>query len=174
MTEDAEMDKKSTRPIRILFVCMGNICRSPLAEGIFRSQVAEMQLSDRFEIDSAGTGSWHVGQAPNPRMQSVAEANGVSLRDQQARQFIEGDLEYFDHILAMDRDNLHDMLYFDRKNEYGQKVRLFREVDPDPENFQVPDPYYGGADGFVRVHEIVERTSASLLRKLVSEYDLTP
>ena len=167
------MEGKSTRPIRILFVCMGNICRSPLAEGVFRSLVSEQQLLEQFEIDSAGTGSWHVGQPPNPHMQSVAAENGISLADQRARQFIEDDLAYFDHIFAMDRDNLHDMLYFDPKNEYAQKVRLFRELDPDPENFQVPDPYYGGDDGFIRVYQIVERTTTSLLQKLVLEYELT-
>lgn len=166
------MEGSSSRPVRILFVCMGNICRSPLAEGVFRSLVAKAGHSEQFEIVSAGTGSWHVGQAPDSRMQAVALKYGISLADQHARQFVQSDLEEFEHIFAMDRDNLHDILYFDQNNEYGNKVRLFRELDPTPDDYQVPDPYYGGDGGFDRVFQIVERTATEILRTLESEYNL--
>lgn len=159
------------RPIRILFVCLGNICRSPLAEGVFRHVVREAGLSDRFEIDSAGTGSWHVGEPPDPRTGRTAQRHGVIL-DGEARQFAVEDLEHYDLVLAMDRDNLHDILYLDPSGESSSHVRLFREFDPEPDDVQVPDPYYGGPDGFDTVYRIVERTSRALLGSLVAHYGL--
>jgi protein-tyrosine phosphatase len=159
------------RPVRILFVCLGNICRSPLAEGVFRHLVREAGLEDRFEIDSAGTGSWHVGEPPDPRTGKTAASHGVKL-DGRARQLTAGDLERYDLVLAMDRDNLHDILYLDPKGSGSEHVRLFREFDPDPGDLQVPDPYYGGPEGFEAVYRIVERTSQALLASLVAHYGL--
>jgi len=162
------------RLVRVLFVCMGNICRSPLAEGLFRKVVQDRGLADRIEVDSAGTGSWHVGEPPDRRMQETALRHGVDLSDQAARQFEAEDLDAFDHIFVMDRDNLNDVLYLDRDERSGGKVRLFREFDPEPDDFQVPDPYYGGDGGFENVYSIVERTANVLLDRLVEEFDLRP
>ena len=158
--------------VRVVFVCMGNICRSPLAEGVFRHLVATSGLVDRFVIESAGTGAWHVGEPPNLRMQLVADENEVSLEGQTARQFVFEDFESFDHIFAMDKDNLQDILSLDRNEAFSHKVRLFRELDPEPGDFQVPDPYYGGEKGFHHVYDIVLRTAVELLERLSEEHGL--
>ena len=158
--------------ISVLFVCLGNICRSPLAEGVFRDLLKERDLEDRFSVDSAGTGSWHVGEAPDARMRTLATDKGLSIDDLRARQFAAGDLDEFDHVLAMDKNNLHDILFLDRDESRGHKVRLFREFDPEPGDFQVPDPYYGGDEGFENVYRIVRRTAESLLDRLVEEHEL--
>ncbi|MDX1430506.1 MAG: low molecular weight protein-tyrosine-phosphatase [Rhodothermales bacterium] len=158
--------------IRLLFVCLGNICRSPLAEGVFRSKVQSRNLQGTIEIDSAGTGSWHVGEPPDSRMRRVAESRGVSLDGQQARQLTESDLDYYTHIFAMDKSNLHDTLYLDTHDRYGHKVRLFREFDPLPGDYQVPDPYYGGDNGFEEVFDIVDRTAEAILSRLIDTYKL--
>lgn len=164
-------DEPSTRKIRVLFVCLGNICRSPLAEGVFRHHVSEAGLGDAFEIDSTGTAGWHQGDPPDGRMCTTALRHGVRLVHQ-GRQFVAEDLEHFDHILAMDRDNLHDILFLDRDGVFSDRVRLFREYDPEPGDFQVPDPYYGGLSGFESVYEMVERTSSAMLDAFVAHYGL--
>ncbi|MFT4603976.1 MAG: protein-tyrosine phosphatase [Rhodothermales bacterium] len=158
-------------PVRVLFVCLGNICRSPLAEGVFKAQVEAAGLSDRFEIDSAGTGNWHVGHAPDQRMLQTALGHTVFLTSR-GRQFEYKDFDSFKHILVMDRSNLHDVLFLDRKERFSDRVKLFREFDPEPEDYQVPDPYYGGAEGFEQVYGIVERTGEALLASLVAHYGL--
>jgi len=157
-------------PVSVLFVCMGNICRSPLAEGVFRKAVEDAGASDRFATESAGTGSWHVGEPPDRRMSETAVRHGVSLEGQTARQFQRMDLERYDHIFVMDRNNLQDVLHFDADTRYGHKVRLFREFDPDPGDFQVPDPYYGGDQGFENVFAIVDRTARNILARLMEEH----
>lgn len=159
--------------VRVLFVCLGNICRSPLAEGVFREAVGHKNLDHHFQIDSAGTGAWHVGEAPDRRMQQTARRNGVSLADQRARQFQVDDLRSFEHIFAMDRSNLNDILFLDGTGEFGHKVRLFREIDPEPGDYQVPDPYYGSGDGFQDVFNIVKRTVDEMLSRMIEEYYLT-
>ncbi len=161
-----------TTPVGVLFVCLGNICRSPLAEGVFRHQVEKAGLSAHFRIDSAGTGAWHMGQEPDLRMRQTALRHGISLDGQKARQVSEGDLKTFDHILVMDKDNLHDVLFHDHDGQYGHKVRLLREFDTDPGDFQVPDPYYGGEQGFEGVFQIVSRSTHVLLHRLIAEYEL--
>ena len=169
------MQDTATTPekIRVLFVCLGNICRSPLAEGVFRGLVEEAGLADRFEIASSGTGDWHVGGGADGRMRATARQRGVSLDRHQAQQFATPDFDAYDHLFVMDKGNLHDILALDREDRYGHKVRLFREFDPEPGDFQVPDPYYGGARGFEDVHDIVERTAKKLLERLVEEHDLS-
>jgi len=167
------MVEKQKSPVRLLFVCMGNICRSPLAEGVFRAAAEERGVAEMFEIDSAGTGSWHVGHKPDRRMQETALKHGVSLAGQSARQFQRMDLEQFDHIFVMDRDNLHDVLALDDDDRYSHKVHLFREVDPEPGDYQVPDPYYGTGDGFSRVFNIVDRTASELLDRLLEQYRMS-
>ena len=161
-----------SRPVRVLFVCLGNICRSPVAEGVFRQKVREAGLESFIEMDSAGTGAWHVGNPPDRRMTATARSRGVDISLQRARQFVDTDLADFDHILAMDRSNLHDILYLDTGGDFGQRVTLFRQWDPEPENYEVPDPYYGGEEGFETVFEIVDRTAEALLHGLVAHYNL--
>ena len=151
---------------KVMFVCMGNICRSPLAEGVFRHLAREAGVLDSFEIASSGTGGWHVGQRPDRRMNQVALKNGVSMEGQFAQQFQMSDLSYYDIILAMDRDNMDNIKGLDAGNRHAGKIHLFREFDPDPGTMEVPDPYYGGSKGFDNVFEIVDRTARVLLDKL--------
>ncbi len=163
---------ESEYPVRVNFVCLGNICRSPVAEGVFRTLVERAELEDYFDIASTGTGSWHVGEQADARMRETAKKHGVSLASHRAQQFEPEHLESFDHIFAMDKSNLKDVLALDASDNYGNKVRLFREFDPEPGDYQVPDPYYGGAEGFENVFQIVERTSRMLLHRLVEEHEL--
>lgn len=160
----------SSSPIRVLFVCLGNICRSPLAEGVFRHKLHSSGLTERFEVDSAGTGAWHVGNPPDTRMTKTALARGVDIRSQKARQFVAEDFEHFDHIFVMDKSNLHDVLALDVDDVFSGRVRLFREFDTEPDDYQVPDPYYGGPQGFEAVYDIVDRTSRLLLHRLWEEF----
>lgn len=157
--------------IRIQFVCLGNICRSPLAEGVFRHLVRQRGLENDYEIASAGTGAWHVGQAPDTRMQRTASSHGVDISRQRADQFQTRDLNRFDHIFAMDQANLDDILAMVEPHDDAakEKVVLFRASDPKPDDFQVPDPYYGGERGFETVFGIVSRTCESILDELASE-----
>lgn len=158
--------------VRVLFVCLGNICRSPLAAAVFRQHVIEMGLEDRIEIDSCGTGPWHVGHPADPRTRDEARRRGVDLDRHRGRQFKPEDLATFDHIFVMDRDNLADVLALDADDSYGYKVRLLRELDDTPEDYAVPDPYYGGADGFARVHDIVERATRRLAERIAEHHGL--
>lgn len=151
---------------RVMFVCMGNICRSPLAEGVFRHVANEMGIFDHYEVASSGTGAWHVGQKPDRRMRETATRHGVSLDEQRAQQFEFGDLSYYDVILAMDSDNLHNIKHLDQHDKYTEKIKLFRSFDPEPGDLQVPDPYYGGDQGFETVYQIVERTVKELIAEL--------
>ena len=156
-----------------MFVCLGNICRSPLAEGLFREKVRAAGLEDRFEIASSGTGDWHVGQPPDDRMTQTAAAQGLSIEQQRACQFAAEDLAGYDHIFVMDKSNLHDVLHLDRQEQHAGKVRLFREFDPEPGDYQVPDPYQGGRQGFENVYQIADRTTAVILQRLIDEHDLS-
>ena len=158
------------RPVRVLFVCLGNICRSPLAEGLFQQKVVEAGLGDRVEVDSAGTGGWHVGAPPDRRMTATAAAHGADLSALQARQLTRADLDDFDHVFVMDKANLHDTLALDPGGDHGTRVRLFREFDPEPGDYQVPDPYYGGPDGFEHVYAIADRTTDAILARLRGVY----
>ncbi|MGA1494808.1 MAG: low molecular weight protein-tyrosine-phosphatase [Rhodothermales bacterium] len=161
-----------SRPVRVLFVCLGNICRSPLAEGVFRDKVRAAGLDGIIDIDSAGTGAWHVGNPPDRRMMATAKRQGVEISAQRARQFVDTDLADFDHILAMDKSNLHDILFLDAGDDFGHRVTLFRQWDPEPGDYEVPDPYYGGDAGFEHVYEIVDRTAEALLKGLAAHYEL--
>ena len=156
------MGDKST--IRILFVCMGNICRSPTAEGAFRHVVEEAGLSDRFQIDSAGTHAYHVGEPADRRARAAAERRGISLEGISARRVESKDFQQFDYVLAMDR--LNHVTLVDRADaEHHDKIRLFLEFAPGTED-EVPDPYYGGSAGFERVLDLVEEASRGLLETL--------
>ena len=149
----------------VLFVCLGNICRSPLAEGVFLHLVEEAGLSQRFEIDSAGTGAWHVGERPDARAEMVANQHGVSL-DSRARQVTDDDLSRFDYVIAMDRENLRNLERMADASGSASEIRLLREFDPESVGDEVPDPYYGGASGFENVYEMVHRSCQTLLSRL--------
>ena len=155
---------ETSEKVGVLFVCMGNICRSPTAEGVFRHYVAEAGLADRFEIDSAGTHAYHVGEPPDKRAQQAAERRGFSLADIRARRVAPEDFERFHHIIVMDQDNLV-VLHEQADAEQRAKIRLFLEYTSGPET-EVPDPYYGGATGFERVLDLVEDASRGLLDTL--------
>jgi protein-tyrosine phosphatase len=151
--------------MRILFVCMGNICRSPTAEGVMRHVVEREGLSDTIEVESAGTGGWHVGDAPDERATAAARARGITMEGE-ARQFTVEDFDDFDLILAMDEQNRRDILRLAGDDEQRAKVRMFREFDPasrDDANLDVPDPYYGGKDGFEHVLDLVEAAAEGLV-----------
>ena len=150
--------------ISVLFVCMGNICRSPTAEGVFRHFVQEAGLAERIKIDSAGTHAYHTGEPADRRASAAAEQRGYSLADIRARRVQTDDFENFDYIVAMDRLN-HVTLIDQADAEHHDKIRLFLEFASVPED-DVPDPYYGGAAGFERVLDLVETASRGLLETL--------
>lgn len=139
----------------LLFVCLGNICRSPAAEGVMQRLVNEAGLAGRIRIDSAGTAGWHTGKRADPRMRSAAGARGTELSSL-ARQVREGDFSDFDLILVMDRSNLADIRSFAREGALMNKVRLFCEFCTEHDAEEVPDPYYGGAEGFEKVLDLLE------------------
>lgn len=150
--------------MRVLFVCAGNICRSPTAEGVLRGLIAEAELHDEIEVESAGTGGWHVGDPPDPRSVAAAADRGVELSGA-ARQVDEADFEAFDLLVAMDRSNRDALLRLAPDGDARGRVTLLREY-ADGEEHDVPDPYYGGEEGFAEVVEIVERNCRALLHDL--------
>lgn len=154
-------------PFRLLFVCLGNICRSPAADGVMRDVVEKAGLSARIEIDSAGTEGWHSGKLPDQRMRQAASTRGITL-DHRARQFKAVDLERFDLILAMDRDNERNIRALDRENRHAAKIRLFCDFCTDHSEREVPDPYYGGPEGFEQVLDLIEDGCEGLLREVKS------
>ena len=156
------MNKK--RRTSVLFVCMGNICRSPTAEGVFRHFVKEAGLADRIRIDSAGTHAYHIDEPADRRASAAAERRGYSLDDIRARRVQAEDFESFDYIVAMDRLN-HVTLINQADAEHHDKIRLFLDFAPGPED-DVPDPYFGGATGFEQVLDLVEEASRGLLETL--------
>ena len=151
--------------MKLLFVCLGNICRSPTAEGVMRDLVFHAGLLDEIEIDSAGTGAWHVGSFPDDRSAAAAAGRGVVLEGQ-ARKVTLDDFQRFDLILAMDGSNLHDLRQLAPDQEARAKVHLLREFDPASEgqsDLDVPDPYYGGERGFEDVFDLVKAACEGLL-----------
>lgn len=161
-----QADNPDSSRTSVLFVCLGNICRSPLAEGIFTSLVVEAGLEDRFEIESAGTGAWHVGERPDARAEMVANQHGVDLVSR-ARQITEDDLHHFDYVIAMDRENLRNIQRMADAGGADAAIHLLREFDPEGDaGAEVPDPYYGGASGFENVYEMVHRSCRALLDRL--------
>lgn len=148
---------------RVLFVCLGNIVRSPLAENMFIHLARQGGMGDKYEVDSAGTGGWHTGEHPDHRMRQVAARRGFEY-DGAARQVRLEDFAEFDWIIAMDHSNYADLLRLAPDSESGKKVRMMREFDPrGGRDSAVPDPYYGGIDGFEHVYDIVERSCRGLL-----------
>lgn len=150
---------------QVLFVCMGNICRSPTAEGVFRHLVGEQGLGGKIVIDSAGTHDYHIGDPPDARSQAAAAHRGYDLSGLRARQITAGDFTRFDYVLAMDDANLY-LLRQQCPDAYRGRLKLFLEFSPDCGLREVPDPYYGGAQGFERVLDLVENAAQGLLRHL--------
>ncbi len=152
--------------IKVLFVCLGNICRSPTADGVFRKLVADAGLQDLIEIDSAGTAAWHIGKSPDPRTQEAAASRGYDLSELRARQAVVGDFYEYDHILAMDLSNLENLQQI-QPADATARLGLFLDYAPQLGIKEVPDPYYGGADGFEQVLDLVEAAGKNLLVELV-------
>lgn len=148
--------------VSILFVCLGNICRSPSAHGVFQKMVDEAGLSDLIYVDSAGTGDWHIGRSPDDRTQKHALARGYDLSGLRARQVGKVDFEQFDYILPMDKQNMLDMRpYYDASSK--AQLSLFLDFLDEGLGMEVPDPYYEGEEGFEIVLDMVEKTSKNLL-----------
>lgn len=151
--------------VGVLFVCLGNICRSPAAEGVFTHHVREAGLEDKIRIDSAGTGDWHIGHAPDPRMVEAALKRQFDLSGFRARQVRAADFEDFDYLLAMDESNLKGIKAL-VPSDAATRARLFLEFANRKDIREVPDPYYGGPQGFEDVLDLVEDASAGLLRHI--------
>jgi protein-tyrosine phosphatase len=152
--------------VSVLFVCLGNICRSPMAEGVFRHRAREAGAED-LRVDSAGTGAWHAGEPPDPRSVAVARRHGVILEGR-ARQVEALDFQRFTLIVAMDADNLRELERQRAVVGGGAELRLLREWDPEAgAEREVPDPYYGGTDGFLTVFEMVDRSCRALLEEVL-------
>jgi protein-tyrosine phosphatase len=154
--------------VSVLFVCLGNICRSPLAEGVLKHLARERGVDAFYEIDSAGMGSWHVGQPADHRSAEVARRNGVVLEGV-ARQVSAGDFDRFHWIIAMDRENLADLEALQGRKAGRARLQRLRDFDPDPGDGDVPDPYYGGPAGFDHVFTLVRRSAEALLDHLEAE-----
>jgi len=152
--------------VSVLFVCLGNICRSPLAEGVFRHIVEQQGLSDRVTTDSAGTGGWHTGEAPDKRSIAVAAQHGIDLTKLKARQINKRDFATFDLILGMDASNVTNIRRI-APNESRERVHLFSALTLS-QSFDVPDPYYGDASDFERVYHMISEGCVSLAEMLKS------
>jgi len=166
----------AAEPVRVCFVCLGNICRSPTAEAVMTRLVHEAGLTGRVEVESAGTGGWHVGDLPDERARAEARRRGIEMTSR-ARQLHVGDLSYFDLVVAMDRRNLADVGDLVVDPAHRDKVVLLRTFDPataddptHPDALDVPDPYYGGPDGFAHVFDLVEAACRGLLAHLQAHH----
>jgi protein-tyrosine phosphatase len=169
--EPVDRGEERREPVRLLFVCLGNICRSPTAEGVMRHVIEEAGMTGEVELDSAGTGSWHVGSAPDERATAAARGRGVTLAGE-ARQVRPADFEDFDLVLAMDRANLRDLVAL-AGGDAGGRIRLLREFDPgvggpssSGGDLDVPDPYYGASGGFEEVFDLVDAACRGLLEEI--------
>ena len=159
-------------PIRVCFVCLGNICRSPTAEATMRRLVQQEELAAHIELDSAGTGDWHVGEPPDRRSAAAAKRRGIRI-DGRARRVVARDFDDFDYLVAMDRSNRNDLLRLAPSKAGEAKVSLFRDYDPDsPPDADVPDPYYGKGDGFETVLDICEAACRGLLQDIREQHDV--
>lgn len=148
--------------MRILMVCLGNICRSPLAEGILRSKI----LTDAISVDSAGTSGLHEGELPDPRSIAVAKSNGIDITDQRSRKFKVADFDNFDLIYAMDQSNYHNILNIARNSDDESKVKMILNESNPGENLNVPDPYYGGDKGFDNVFRMLDEACDNIASKI--------
>jgi len=153
-------------PVKILMVCLGNICRSPLAEGLLTSKLPK----EDFIVDSAGTGNWHVGRQPDDRSIAVAKKNGLDISFQKGRQFQSSDFDSNDYIYVMDSTNYNDVLTLAKNDTQRKKVKLILDELFPGENVDVPDPYYGIANGFDAVYGMLEETCEIIAKKLIAKH----
>lgn len=151
--------------VRVLFVCLGNICRSPTAEGVFRDLVRREGLADRISTDSCGTSDWHIGNPPDSRACAEAKRRGIDLDDLRARQVHTSDFQTFDYVLGMDDSNISNLTAI-CPPAYRDRIRLFLSFAPDIDRHDVPDPYYGGPDGFRDVFDMIDQASRGLLNDI--------
>ena len=159
-----------SKVVKISFVCLGNICRSPLAQGVFQDLVNREKLNQKIFVSSAGTGSWHIGNLPDERMRQTAQSKGIQL-ESRAQQFQSKDFNRFNLVLAMDHSNLPRLAKIAPSTLSPDKLMLFRSFDPKSNGDQdVPDPYYGGAKGFEEVYRMVERTCPPILAYIKSHF----
>lgn len=153
-------------PIKILMVCLGNICRSPIAEGIMTSKLP----SDNFNVDSCGTGNWHIGNQPDLRSISISRKKGLDITNQKCRQFITSDFDTFDYIYVMDKSNYKDVIALSQNEKQKSKVQLIlNELFPN-ENRDVPDPYFGLENGFELVYKMLDETCEIIAKKLIEKH----
>ena len=153
--------------MRILMVCLGNICRSPMADGLMRKKVQDNQLD--VYVDSAGTANYHVGGAPDTRMTATAKSKGIDISGLKARQFIVSDFDAFDLIYVMDQSNYNNVVRLARNKTDIQKVQLILELRTSPHEIEVPDPYYGGQDGFEHVYQLLDESTDIIIKRLTNE-----
>ncbi len=152
--------------MKVLMVCLGNICRSPMADGLLRKKVKDHNLE--VEVDSAGTGDWHVGQAPDERMRATAKSNGLSIDELRGRQFVQEDFDLFDRIYVMDQSNYENVIKLARNDEDVTKVDLFLNLSHPGEDMEVPDPYFGGDEGFQHVFDLIDDATDQLINEFKS------
>ena len=157
--------------VNVLFVCMGNICRSPTAQGVFEQLVEAHGLSGKIRIDSAGTHAYHEGEKPDKRASATALQRGIDLSTQRARRVTAGDFIIFDYVLAMDQSNYEELAEICSTDELP-KLHLFMKFSAESHTLEVPDPYYGGPAGFERVQDLIEAASAGLLAEIRQQHDV--
>lgn len=153
-------------PVQILMVCLGNICRSPLAEGILASKLPK----DKFRVDSAGTGSWHIGHTPDERSIATAKKNGLDISNQRGRQFSSSDFNTFDYIFVMDSSNYETVISLAKSQEHKDKVRMILDELFPNENVDVPDPYFGLPNGFNMVYQMLDEVCDVISEKLIAKH----
>ena len=163
---------KEKAVVKVLMVCMGNICRSPMAEGVFRHLLQNAGLADKVYVESAGTHAYHTGSLPDKRSQDIAQARGVDLSAIRARKVEIDDLDIFDYVIAMDDDNYHYLLELCPTTIHQKKIHRMMDYAPELPEREVPDPYYGGRGGFVRVMNLVEKSAQGLLLYIREHHSL--
>lgn len=164
-----KLDEVQMKKVSVLFVCLGNICRSPTAHGVFQHLVNESGLAEKITVDSAGTAAYHLGNPPDSRSQKAAKRRGIDLSYQRARQVNAQDIHDFDYVLAMDQSNFNNLLQICPAG-LENKIRMFMEFSESASSIEVPDPYYGGEMGFENVLDMVEYASRGLLRHIQSRH----
>lgn len=157
------------KKVKVLFVCLGNICRSPLSAAIFKHKIKNNGMTSWVEVDSCGTSNYHIGDTADPRTLANASRNGISI-NHCVRKLSNDDLENFDFIFAMDKSNYQNILKLSNGGNFDHKIRMLRDFDPESKGGEVPDPYHGGEKGFQEVFEILDRATTNFIAFLEKEY----